>query len=89
MRKKTPSMEALEILAVSDRNVFESTMQNIGLNIEGMQSDDPLLSQVQTESIASIASELTEDVNTFANNNSRLKAIKTMAEDYGYIVSYA
>lgn len=89
MRKKTPSMEALEILAVSDRNVFESTMQNIGLNIEGMQSNDPLLSQVQTESIASIASELTEDANTFANNNPRLKAIKTMAEDYGYIVSYA
>lgn len=84
-----PSMEALEILAVSDQPVFESVMLEIGLHVEGRQSNDPLLTQVQTESIVSIASELTEDINSFSNDDHNLHLVKRMAEDYGYIVSYA
>lgn len=84
-----PSLEALEVLAVSDRPVFESVMQEIGLHVEGRVDNDPLRQQAQSESIVSIASELTEDIHTYVGNDRGLQNAKKMAEDYGYIVSYA
>lgn len=84
-----PSLASLEILAVSDNTVFESVMQEIGLHVEGKISDDPLQSQVQNESVASIASELTENADEFVDVDNILSEYKKMAEDYGYIVSYA
>jgi len=84
-----PSIAALEILAVSDQPVFESVMQRIGLQVEGRTTDHPLETQLQTESIASIASKLTEEANTYVDVNPQLHNYKKMAEDYGYIVSFA
>lgn len=83
-----PSIAALEILAVADQPVFENVMEEIGLHVEGRIDDDPLKSQVQTESIAAIASELTEDRHTFIETNPNLHEYKKMAEDYGFIVSF-
>lgn len=83
-----PSMEALEILAVSDGVVFEGVLGLVGLRVEGLRSVDPLLSEVQSEAIVSLASELTEDVYGLANEDVGLGLVKAMAEDYGYIVSY-
>jgi hypothetical protein len=84
---KIPSIESMEILAVSDRAVFESLMNHIGLRIEGRVNEDPLETRVQSESVVSIASEITEDANNFVRCNPRLQGFKQMAEDYGYVVS--
>lgn len=85
---KLPSLESMEILAVSDQPVFESLMAHIGLQVEGRVSEDPLETRVQTESIASIASEITEGVHDYVEVDPRLHTFKAMAEDYGYVVSY-
>ena len=84
-----PSLEALEILAISDRPAFEDVMEQIGLHVVGLVDVDPLRSNVQSEQIVSIASALSEDVNDQIMVNPGIGAIKAMAEDYGYIVSYA
>ena len=65
MTQKLPSIEAMEILAVSDQPVFESLMEHIGLRVEGKVNGDPLEKRVQTESIAAIATEITEDAHDY------------------------
>ena len=85
---KLPSAQAMEILAISDQPVFESLMGHIGLPITGRINQDPLASQVQTESIAAIATEITEDVDDFVDADPRLHRYKELAEDYGYVVSF-
>lgn len=81
------STETLEILAVSDRKLFENAIQEVGLHVEGRIHSDPLETQVQSETVASIASELTEDANTYVDASPEMLEAKKMAEDYGYIVS--
>lgn len=83
-----PSIEALEILAISDRPAFENVMEQIGLHVEGIVDVDPLRSNVQSEQIVSIASALSEDVNDQLTVDPGLRAAKAMAEDYGFIISY-
>ncbi len=83
-----PSIEALEVLAITDGSVFEAVLSNIGLHVEGVVDTDPLRSQVQNEQVVAIASELTEDANTF-NVPHDLRHVKKLAEKYGYIVAYA
>jgi hypothetical protein len=85
---KLPSLQAMEILAVSDQPVFESLMDHIGLHVEGKVNEDPLETRVQTESVAAIASEITEEAHGFVECDSRLGEFKQMAEDYGYVVSF-
>ena len=86
---KMPSVESMEILAVSDQPVFESLMSYIGLRVEGKVSGDPLEKQVQTESIFAVATEITEDVFDYVECDPRLHGYKQMAEDYGYVVGFA
>ena len=86
---KLPSTSAMEILAISDQPVFESLMSHIGLPITGRINQDPLATQVQTESIAAMATEITEDVNDFVDADPRLHPYKKLAEDYGYVVSFS
>ena len=85
--KQMPSVQAMEILAVSDRSVFESLMCHVGLRIEGEANTDPLKTQVQTESIASIASEITEETQTFIDCDPRIFEYQQLAEDYGFVTS--
>ena len=84
-----PSIQAMEILAVSDQPVFESLMDHIGLQIEGRVSGDPLETNVQSESIAAMATEITEDACSYIECDQRLFEYKRMAEDYGYVVGFA
>ena len=70
--KKMPSVQAMEILAVSDQSVFESLMCHVGLQIEGEANKDPLKTQAQTESIAAIASEITEETQSFIECDPRI-----------------
>jgi len=91
MESKTmnmPSVEAMEILAVSDRSVFESLMGHIGLTIEGRINEDPLETRCQNESISAIATEITEDHNTYIECDPRVHEYKKVAEDYGYVVGF-
>ena len=81
-----PSIQAMEILAISDQPVFESLMKHIGLRVEGKVNGDPLETQVQTESISAIATEITEDACGYVKISQNLREFKTMAEDYGYVV---
>ena len=83
---KMPSIQAMEILAISDQPVFESLMNHIGLQIEGKVSGDPLETQVQTESIAAIATEITEEACGYVKISKNLREYKQMAQDYGYVV---
>jgi len=83
-----PSLESLEILAISDKPNFERMLPKFGLKIEGKRDTNPLRSQVQEESVASIASELTEDYDTNIEINEKTAVAKSIAENYGYIVSY-
>lgn len=84
-----PSIEALEILATSDSDVFESAMAQIGLTVEGVISNDPLQNVVQSEQIVSIASSLNEDVRDMTTQyDSYTNNVKCMAEECGYIVSF-
>lgn len=85
---RMPSVQAMEILAVSDQPVFESLMGHIGLQIEGRVSGDPLESQVQSESISAIATEITEDAHSYIECDPRLHEYKQMAEDYGFVVGF-
>lgn len=87
-KQQIPSLETLEILAISDRPVFENLMNNIGLKIEGTVNDDPLERTAQIESISSIASEITEDIHDYIDVDKHLWDYKNMAEDYGYVVSF-
>ena len=79
----------MEILAISDQPVFESLMAHIGLPITGRVNTDPLASQVQTETIAAMATEITEDVDSFVEADPRLHRYKELAEDYGYVVAFS
>ena len=83
---KMPSIQAMEILAVSDQPVFESLMNHIGLQVEGRVNEDPLETQVQTESISAIATGITEEACGYIKISKNLREFKTMAEDYGYVV---
>lgn len=83
-----PPMEVMEVLAISDQPAFESLMASMGLKVVGVDDFDPLRRQVQGESVVSIASELTEDVNTYIDVSPHILPYKKMAEDYGYIVSF-
>ena len=85
---RLPSLQAMEILAVSDQPVFESLMDHIGLHVEGKVNEDPLETRVQTESVAANASEITEEAHGFVECDPRLGEFKQMAEDYGYVVSF-
>lgn len=84
-----PSLEAMEIMAISDRPLFEHIMSQIGLPITGLMNTNPLEKDVQTESISAVASELTEDRHEFASLDPRRRLMKQMAEFHGYIVAIA
>jgi hypothetical protein len=79
----------MEILAASDQPVFESLMHHIGLPVVGRVEEDPLESRVTTESIAAMATEITEDVNTNTEMRPELFEYKQLAEDYGFVVAVA
>lgn len=87
MSNRLPSLESMEILAVSDPEAFGSLMEHIGLPIVGIAEDDPLETRISESTVAAIATEITEDVNEYVDIDPRLFGYKEMAEDYGYVVS--
>lgn len=87
--QQLPSLPAMEILAISDQPVFESLMLHIGLPIVGRVEEDPLETKISEDTIAAVATEITEGVDDFVEVDRRLFEYKEVAEDYGYIVSFA
>lgn len=89
--QSAPTMESLEILAISDVPTFTKKMRSLGLKIHGRTDSNPLNKVVQSESIAAISSQITEDVSDQIYRdraNKRIIAYKQMAEDYGFIVGF-
>lgn len=86
IRMRAPSLTALELMAVADRSLFEHHMSQIGLPVIGRRNNDPTEKEVQSESISSIASAITEDVNDSIQLNDYQKTAKKIAEDHGYII---
>jgi hypothetical protein len=88
--QSVPTMESLEILAVSDIPTFTKKMRSLGLKILGRTDPNPLNKMVQSESIAAISSQITEDVSDpiYRHADKRIMAYKQMAEDYGFIVGF-
>ena len=77
----------LKTLAVGDPNVFaETLLRNFGLKIIGIKNIDPLETRVQSESIAAMASVITEDIDNIPDIHPIRLEAKKLAEDYGYIV---
>lgn len=89
VQESSPTLGALEILATSDRAVFEHVMDDIGLPILGIRRADPLNTQALPEDIESIAAELTESADEFADLDPYLAAVKQLAEALGFIVGIA
>lgn len=86
-RSKAPSIAELELMAVSDDMLFEHCMKQIGLPVVGQLNDDPTEKAVQSESISSIASTITEDTNENIRLDPYRAQVKQMAERLGYIVT--
>lgn len=86
MARKPLSLTTLELMAASDRSLFEHHMSKIGLPVIGRRNNDPTDKHVQLESISALASCITEDVNDNVNLSDYQKTAKRIAEDYGYIV---
>lgn len=82
-----PTLRAMQIMAISDRPLFEHLMKQIGLDVVGMVNTDPLQKETQVESVEAIASVITENRHDFVELNPELAAIKKAAEKLGYIVA--
>jgi len=76
----------LRVLAGSDPKVFAEEIKRFGLKVVGFKSTDPLKTRVQSESVAAIASTITEDVDTDKDLHPATVRAMQIAEDYGYIV---
>jgi len=78
------SAHILKILASSDMSLFEKHVKNAGLKIIGINNQDK--NNVQSESISSIASIITEDTDENITLNDYQKLIKRIAENHNYII---
>lgn len=81
------SPEALELLSKTEPAVFEGIIKSFGFKIEGRTKQDPLQTESRIESIKSIASILTENINTLKEISPTAAKIKKIAEKAGYILS--
>lgn len=86
MKNNRLTPAALKLMAISDKKLFESNMRKIGLRVVGLRSTDPTDGEVQSESILSLASVITENVNDNVVLSDYQKMAKKLAEDCGYIV---
>ncbi len=82
-----PTISTLELMIRSDISLFEHYIRQIGLKIVGLRSTDPIDITVQSESVTSIASVITDDINNNVDLSPYQTQIKRLAEDYGYIVA--
>jgi len=80
-----PSVDVFEIVALSDRHLFEQMMSSAGLPILGEVTRDPLDHMVSSESVRAVADVITEDFDQ-VDLPPELDAIKRMAEALGFIV---
>jgi hypothetical protein len=80
------SYAALEILAQSDPVVFAESIKKHNLRIIGKRDTNPLKTQVQEETVQSIASVLTEEISIQQELPANVRRVKLLAEKYGYIV---
>lgn len=88
-KSQLPSINALELMAVSDQPLFEHYMGKIGLPVIGRRNADPTETDVQLESVSAIASAITEDANDNIKLSQYHKSVQKMAESYGYIMEVA
>ncbi len=79
-------IESLSILADSDARLFAETIKQYGFEVIGMKRTDPLEKDVQLESIASMASLITESIDEDMELNEIMGDIKKIAESRGYII---
>lgn len=70
-----PSLEALQLIAITDKSLFESLITNLGFNI------------VNDGSIDSISRTLAEEPLNFVELDDYTQAVKDLAEQQGYILS--
>lgn len=82
------TIELLEMLAVSDEATFEAALNKVGLTILGKQNSDPLDTSVLAESVAAIATEITDTRHEYVDAAPLVLEAKKLAEDYGYIVGF-
>lgn len=80
------TFESLRVLVKSDPAVFAESITRFGLRLIGKKDLNPLNTEIQVESVASIASTITEDAHTHRAMTSDMKRIKFLAEQHGYIV---
>jgi hypothetical protein len=81
-----PSLAVLEVLAKCDTHTFCNILESIGLRILGTHEFDPLDIRVEEQTVASLASNMTEAIDDDIDLDPELAAIKNLAESYGYVV---
>ena len=86
MEESIPSLAALEVLAKCDTSTFCSILESIGLRVLGTHEFDPLDIRVEEQTVASLASNMTEAIDDDIDLDPELAAIKNLAESFGYIV---
>ena len=84
---KQPNMRVLKIIANSDPYLFEHLVHAEGLRIVGIINNNPLDTEVQTESVLAIASTLTEDAHDQIEMTRRQYDLKRIAENLGYVIA--
>ncbi len=83
-----PSLKTMAVIANGDPYLFEHMMEREGLVIVGRQSENPLDTLTQNESVISIASMLTEwGAHEHTEVTRRQQNLKELAESIGYIVA--
>lgn len=80
-----PSVDVMRIAAV-DPALFEHLMARSGLRVV-RRNNDPLSTNVQTESVMAVASAITEDIHEPVQLSPHRKQLKDLAEkQLGYVV---
>ena len=72
----------LELIADSDFELFESVLSKSGLKVIGKRDRDPLRTSVQSESVQSIASLISES----KDHSPKVSSMAKLADSLGYIV---
>jgi len=86
-----PSLQAIELLAISDPSTFASIVESFGLKVDGVRSDSALDTTVTEAEIAAVATVITEfaETNGFVALTEDQKIIKKLGESFGYIIRLA
>jgi hypothetical protein len=77
------------LFANSDQALFNHCLSEAGLAIVGKRGRDPLRKNVQPSTILAMASAMTEDIHDLVELTPHQRALRTIAEQAGYVVALA